>query len=75
MNKNLKNKAIFWDYNTEKMDLNNPLVKNWRLNRQLQFGDLSGIKKKDLKKYLPLLKINPSLKELLQNYLSKYGKN
>ena len=73
--KKQQKQAIFWDYNTKKMDLNNPLVKVWRLNRQLQFGNLSGIKKKDLKKYLPLLEINPSLKELLQNYLSKYGKN
>ena len=70
-----KKQAIFWDYDTEKMDLNNPSVKIWRLSRQLQFGDLSGIKKEELKKYLPLLEINSSLKELLRNYLSKYGKD
>lgn len=73
--KKQQKQAIFWDYNTEKMDLNNLSVKIWRLNRQLQFGNLSEIKKEDLKKYLPLLKIDSSFKELLQNYLSKYGKN
>jgi len=70
-----KRQAIFWDYNTEKMDLNNPSVKIWLLNRQLQFGNLSGIKKEDLRKYFTSLKIDSSFKELLRNYLSKYGGN
>lgn len=65
----LKNKAIFWDYNLDKIDLSQPQAKIWYLNRKLQFGDLSGITKRDLKKYLPQLNINLSLKELLQNYL------
>lgn len=60
---------IFWDYDVRKMDLGNPKVKIWYLNRKLLFGDLFGLKKKDLKKYLPKLDINPSLRELLQNYL------
>lgn len=65
----LKNKAIFWDYNLDKIDLSQSQAKIWYLNRKLQFGDLSGITKRDLKKYLPQLNINLSLKELLQNYL------
>lgn len=64
-----KNKAIFWDYDLSKMDFKDPKVKLWYLNRKLQFGDLSEIKKADLKKYLPKLIIDASLKELLQNYL------
>jgi len=60
---------IFWDYDVRKMDLTNPKVKIWYLNRKLRFGDLLGLKKIDLKKYLPKLDINPSLKKLLQNYL------
>ena len=63
------NKGIFWDYNVRKMDLSNPKVKIWYLNRKLRFGDLLGLKRTDLKKYLPKLDINPSLKELLKNYL------
>ncbi len=66
------NKKIFWDYDVEKMDLNNPKVKIWYLNRRLQFGDLLGLTKTDLKKYLPKLDINPSLRELLQNFLKTY---
>lgn len=63
------NKTIFWDYDTSKMDLKNPKVKQWYLTRKLRFGDLSGIAKKDLGLYLPKLKINSSLKQLLQNFL------
>lgn len=64
------NKTIFWDYDIDKMDLNNSKVKLWYLNRKLEFGDISGITKKDLKKYFRQLNIDPFLKELLQNYLN-----
>jgi len=66
---NRQKDKIFWDYDVRKMDLSNPKVKIWYLNRKLLFGDLFGLKKNDLKKYLPKLDINPSLRELLQNYL------
>ncbi|TSC95525.1 MAG: hypothetical protein Athens101410_479 [Parcubacteria group bacterium Athens1014_10] len=65
----MKNKTIFWDYNLNNLDLKNPHVKTWLLNRKLKFGDLSDISKKDLKKFLSVLKIENSIKELLQNYL------
>ncbi len=69
MLQNTAKKSIFWDYNTSKANFSDLKIKLWRLNRQLQFGDFSDITKKDLKKCLPLLDIDPSLKELLQNYL------
>lgn len=69
----IANKAIFWDYDMNKMDLNNPEVKKWYLERKLKFGDFTDISKKDLKKYLPRLEIDPSMKESLQNFLKKYG--
>lgn len=78
MSKNKHNKAIFWDYDLNKADLSDPKIKSWYLTRKLGFGDLSGIAKRDLKRYLPKLKINPSLKELLKNYLNpktRYGKH
>ena len=67
--------SIFWDYDLNKADSSHPEVKTWRLNRQLQFGDFSGITKNDLKKYLPILNIDSSLKELLQNYLKSNPPN
>lgn len=67
-----KTDKIIWDYDVRKMDLNNPKVKIWYLNRKLRFGDFSGLNRTDLKKYLPKLDINPSLKELLRNYLKSY---
>jgi len=66
-----KNKGIFWDYDMKKTDFNNPDFMIWFLSRKLNFGDLDGIKKKDLKKFLQRLNINSSLKELFNNYLNQ----
>ena len=66
-----KGKQIFWDYDLSKMDLSNPQIMSWYLSRKLKFGDLSGIKKAVLKKYLSKLEISASLKELLRNYLNE----
>ena len=65
-----KEKQIFWDYDLNKMDLSNPKIMTWYLSRKIRFGDLIGIKKPVLKKYLSKLDISPSLKELLKNYLN-----
>ena len=73
MPKTSSNNPIFWDYDLNKADFSDPKVKIWYLNRKLQFGDFSGITKKDLRKYLPSLDIDASLKELLQNYLKSYA--
>lgn len=66
---NEKNKPIFWDYDMEKSDLSDPRNKIWYLTRKLQFGDFSGISKKDLRENLTKINISPSLKELLSNFL------
>jgi len=65
-----KEKQIFWDYDLSKIDLSNPKIMTWYLSRKLRFGDLSGISKKDLKKYLLKLDVSASLRELLKNYLN-----
>ena len=70
-----REKQIFWDYDLKKMDKKNPKFLIWYLHRKLEFGDLSGIKKTDLKKYLRRLTIDPSLKELLTKFLNSDDKN
>lgn len=72
MTKSKTRKSIFWDYNLDKADLSNPKIKRWYLERKLNFGDFSNITKNDLKKYLPIIEIDPSLKELLYNFLKSY---
>lgn len=64
-----REKQIFWDYDLNRMDLSNPKIMIWYLNRKLRFGDLSGITKANLRKHLPKLDISQSLRELLKNYL------
>jgi len=69
----IKNQSIFWDYNIDKIDLKNPKIKTWYLERKLKFGDFSGISKKDLKKYISKINIDSSLKQLIKNFLKKYA--
>lgn len=73
MKLNAKEKEIFWDYDMSQADLKRPAVLRWFLKRKLEFGDLSGLKKADLKKHLPRLNIDNSLKRLLANYLKTNG--
>ena len=63
------NKQIFWDYDMENADLDDPKVKKWYLKRKIDFGDFSDIKGAELRKYLPELDIDSSMKELIHNYL------
>jgi len=73
MRVNAREKEIFWDYDLRKIDLKKPEVLKWYLKRKLDFGDLSGIKKSDLKKHLSSLDIDFSLKKLLRNFLKTNG--
>ena len=66
---NQENKAIFWDYDISKIDLDQSENRIWYLTRKLNFGDFSNIKKDNLKKYLPKLEVDPYLKKLLRNFL------
>jgi len=68
-----REKKIFWDYDIKKMDFKNPKVKLWYLNRKLQFGDLTGVKRTDIKRYLNKLDISTSFKELFKNFLKSNG--
>ena len=60
-----------WDYDIKKMDLSNPKVLIWYLQRKIECGDWEVLDKKTLKNYLPKLKINLYLKQILRNFLKK----
>lgn len=64
-----RDKKVIWDYDIKKMDLKNPEVLVWYLSRKIRFGDFSRIKAADIKKYLPKLDIDKSMKKLIRNYL------
>lgn len=65
-----KEKQIFWDYDMNSIDLTDERIKVWFLSRKLNFGDFSGITKKDLRKYLSKFDISSTMKKLLKNYLN-----
>ena len=62
-----------WDYDVKKMDLENPDVLIWYLQRKIEYGDWEVLDRKTLKKYLPKLKINRYVKQILQSFLKQYG--
>tara|TARA_Y100000310_G_scaffold279450_1_gene298561 strand:+ start:263 stop:475 length:213 start_codon:yes stop_codon:yes gene_type:complete len=66
-------KKYIWDYDIKNMDLSNPDVLIWYLNRKIRYGDWECLDKKTLKKYLPELDINPCLKIILNDFLKKNG--
>lgn len=66
-----KTKKYIWDYNVDKMDLSDPVVLKWYLERKIEYGDWEVLDRKTLKKYLPKLNINPYLKQILNNFLRK----
>jgi hypothetical protein len=62
-----------WDYDTKKLDLSNPIVLIWYLERKIEHGDWEALDRKTLKKYFSKLQINPYLKHILKKFLRKYG--
>jgi hypothetical protein len=66
-------KKYIWDYDVKKLDLKNPKVLIWYLERKIEYGDWEALNKEILKKYLPKLKIDFYLKRILKNFLKKYG--
>lgn len=66
-------KKYIWDYDIKNLNLKNPQVLIWYLQRKIEYGDWEAIDKKTLKKYLHQLKIDPYLKKILEKFLRKYG--
>jgi len=64
-------KDYIWDYDVKKLDLKKPEILLWYLKRKIECGDWEVLDQKTLKKYLPRLKINPYLKQILREYLRK----
>jgi len=62
-----------WDYDIKKLDLSKPEVLLWYLKRKIEYGDWEALDRRTLKKYLPKLKINPYLKQILREFLRKYA--
>lgn len=60
-----------WDYDVKNLDLTKPAVLIWYLERKIEYGDWEALDRKTLKKYLPKLKINHYLKEILRDFLKK----
>lgn len=66
-------KDYIWDYDVKSLDLSKPSVLLWYLKRKVEHGDWEALDRKTLKKYLPKLKIDLYLKQVLRDFLRKYA--
>ena len=66
-------KDYIWDYDVKNLDLSKPRVLLWYLQRKVEHGDWQSLNRQTLKKYLPKLKINPYLKQILRDFLRKHA--
>jgi hypothetical protein len=64
-----KNKNYIWDYDMKNLDLSKEEAILWYLKRKIEHGDWQALDRKTLKKYLPKLKIDRYLKEILISFL------
>lgn len=62
-----------WDYDASQLDLSDPEVLCWYLQRKIECGDWEALDKETLRKYLPKLDINPYLRRILTNFLKENG--
>jgi hypothetical protein len=64
-----KNKNYIWDYDMKNLDLSKEEAILWYLKRKIEHGDWQALDRKTLKKYLPKLKIDRYLKEILISFV------
>ena len=64
-----KNKNYIWDYDMKNLDLSKEEAILWYLKRKIEHGDWQALDRNTLKKYLPKLKIDRYLKEILISFL------
>jgi len=64
-----KSKNYIWDYNIKSLDLSREEAILWYLKRKIEYGDWKALDRKILKRYLPKLKIDRYLKEILISFL------
>lgn len=66
-----KTKIGIWDYDIKSLDLDNPMVLKWYLERKINVGDWQSLDQKTIAKNLLNLNINPYVKKVLTASLAK----
>lgn len=63
-----------WDYDVRRIDLSDPYVRTWYVQRKIDVADWEGLNRRLLREALPKVKIDPHLRDLLQEFLSERGR-
>ncbi|MFH1744685.1 MAG: hypothetical protein ABH881_00775 [bacterium] len=63
-----------WDYDVSSIDLSKSAIVKWYLKRRIDYCDWKGMEYHLLKKYLPKLDIDLTIKEILMEFVKNYEK-
>lgn len=66
--------ASIWDYDIKSIDLSKPKIAKWYLKRRIEHCDWKNLEYNLLKKYLPKLDIDLTMKFILTDFVNKYEK-
>lgn len=58
-----------WEADVQKLDLKNPAVLRWYVERKIQAADWDALDRATVVKLLPELKLAPGLRVVLQSFL------
>lgn len=68
-----KSQKGIWETDVKTINLSNPKVLRWYLERKIEVGDWKALDRATLARMLGKLSIDIRIKELIKNFLRSYG--
>ncbi|MBI4272845.1 hypothetical protein HY621_03260 [Candidatus Uhrbacteria bacterium] len=68
-----KSQKGIWETDVKTINLSNPKVLKWYLERKIEVGDWEALDRTTLTRMLSKLSIDTRVKSLLRDFLSSYG--
>lgn len=67
-----KNQRGIWETDVQTLDLKNPAVLRWYVERKIQAADWGALDRATVAELLPKLKLEPGLRSVLQSFFKSY---
>lgn len=64
-----KTQTGIWETNAQALDLKNPRVLRWYVERKIAVGDWGALDRATVARLLPTLRLDPALKNILRAYV------
>lgn len=65
-----KTQLGIWETDVKDLDLTNPRVLKWYMEKKIHLGDWEALDRKTLGRLLPSLEIEPSIRTLLEGFFA-----